>query len=286
MTPRRFEASSDLRGVVDLLGFTRANGGMSHPGGTQWWLREIGREGFDSFVVEGDGKLDGFVLIDDDFVLAEHRSFGDDALGLLDWTADYMRSTGRTSMTTHAPEGTDLERELESRGFDRTGIEYELMADATNPDAHVALPDGFRFGSLLEMRDDDYIEMHRAAWSDKRPSPYRRELHDRVINSPQFRPDLVTIVFAPDGRGASYCICWLDEQSRTVEIEPLGTIPEFRRHGLARALVWEVWRRAAANGASEVLVWNDPDNNPRPYALYTSAGMRPRRTLVALTKKL
>ena len=33
-------------------------------------------------------------------------------------------------------------------------------------------------GSLLDVDDDEsYIDGHRAAWSDKRPSPYRRELH-------------------------------------------------------------------------------------------------------------
>ena len=53
------------------------------------------------------------------------------------------------------------------------------------------LADGFRFGSLLDVTDEAFIDGHRAAWSDKRPSPYRRELHEAVRRMPQFRPELV-----------------------------------------------------------------------------------------------
>jgi ribosomal protein S18 acetylase RimI-like enzyme len=288
MNPRPLDPAVDLPAVAALLGRTRARGGLSHPGGIQWWLRELGRDGFDAFVVDrGDADgLAGSVLIDDAFVVVEHEQFGAAQLQFIEWTAEHMRSTGRPKIMTHAPEGTELERELESRGFERTGLEYELMADTGAGPVDARLREGFRFGSMLDMSDDDYIEMHRAAWSDKRPSPYRRELHDRVTTMPQFRRDLVTVAFAPDGRGASYCIGWLDEQSQTLEIEPLGTHRDFRRLGLARALVREVIRRAAANGARHVLVWNNPNTNPEAYGLYTSAGMRPNRNLTELTKQL
>jgi GNAT superfamily N-acetyltransferase len=284
--PRPFDPASDQSAIAELLGYTRANGGVWHPGGIQWWLREVGRDGFASFVVDGHGGLEGFLLIDDKFVLAEHGAFGQELVDLFDWATDRLRETGRPSMTTNVAEGTDLERELKARGLERTGYGYELVADTPAAVIDAPLPDGFRFGSLLDMTPDEYIEMHRASWSDSRPSPYRRELHDRVLAAPQFRPELVTVAFAPDGRGAAYCIGWMDEQSQTLEIEPLGTHRDFRRLGLARAVVREVIRRAAESGARDVLVWNEPDNNLPAYGLYTSAGMTRRRTLVELQKEL
>ena len=189
-------------------------------------------------------------------------------------------------MQASAVEGSRLHLDLEQRGFAQTGQSLELMADTDSEPARTALPDGFRFASLNDIDDERYIEGHRAAWSDTRPSPYRRELHEAVKRMPQFRPDLVTIALAPDGTPASYCIGWLDERSRTLEIEPLGTHREYRRLGLARAVVREVIHRASENGAGHVLVWNDPQTNAPAYGLYTSVGMTPRRRIADLTRRL
>ena len=52
----------------------------------------------------------------------------------------------------------------------------------------------------------------------------------------------------------------MDELSGILEIEPLGTHRDYRRLGLARAVVIEVIRRAAKAGARDVLVWNEPAN--------------------------
>jgi GNAT superfamily N-acetyltransferase len=166
------------------------------------------------------------------------------------------------------------------------GTELELLADTTREPVRTPLPPGFRMGSLLDVSDDAYVEGHRAAWSDSRPSSYRRELHEATQAMPQFRADLVTVAIAPDGRVAACCVGWLDERSATLEIEPLGTHRDFRRLGLGHAIVKEVQHRAWANGATKVLVWNDPATNPAAYGLYTGADMPPNRTLIALRKEL
>jgi GNAT superfamily N-acetyltransferase len=292
VTPRPIDPARDLPAVTELLSRTRAAGGLSHPGGIQWWMRDLwlDRDGFEVFVVDGEAedtqRLAGFVLIDDDFVVAEHQDGDPGKRELVAWTEEHMRSVGKLQLMTHAVEGSELERQLDSDGFTRTGAEYELMIDVTDADAAVALPEGYRFRSLLDTTDQAYIDGHRAAWSDTRPSPYRRELHDAVKKMPQFRPDLVTIALASDGTVASYCIGWVDEGSETLEIEPLGTHRDHRRNGLAHAVVKEVQRRAKANGAKRVLVWNNPETNPSAYGLYTGAGMAPNRKLTEMTKEL
>jgi GNAT superfamily N-acetyltransferase len=292
MTPRPINPARDLAAVADLLSRTRASGGLSHPGGIQWWMRDLwlDRDGFEIFVVDGEGdrsgRLEGFVLIDNEFVVAEHEDGDSGRHALVAWTEEHMRSGRQPKLMTHAVEGTDLERQLLAEGYERTGMEYELMIDTAGADEQPPLPDGYHFGSLLDTTDEAYIDGHRAAWSDTRPSPYRLELHDAVKRMPQFRPDLVTIALALDGTVASYCIAWIDERSETVEIEPLGTHRDHRRKGLAHAVVKEVHRRAKAHGARRALVWNDPKTNPAAYGLYTGAGMNPHRTLTEMTKAL
>jgi ribosomal protein S18 acetylase RimI-like enzyme len=181
-------------------------------------------------------------------------------------------------------EDDPLQATLEERGYAKSGVELELMADTTSEPPTLPLPEGFRFASLDDVTDAAYIDGHRAAWSDTKPSSYSPERHEAVRRMPQFRADLVTIVLAPDGSVAACCIGWMDEQSQTLEIEPLGTHRDYRRLGLASAIVREVQHRAWANGAKQVLVWNSPPTNPKAYGLYTGAGMPPRRHLVELTR--
>ena len=288
MQPRPIDPQRDLPALARLLGRTRASGeGNWHPGGIQWWLRELvaNRDDFAAWLwFDGDRPV-AFVMRDGTYVIAESDG-GPAREELVDWATDQLRGAGATEVETSALEGSPLHKALVQRGFAQTGTSLELMTDVDTEPPRPTLPDGFRFASLGDVDDETYIEGHRAAWSDTRPSPYRRELHDAVKRAPQFRPDLVTIALAPDGTVASYCIGWLDDQSQTLEIEPLGTHRDYRRLRLATAVVHEVTYRAWANGAKHVLVWNDPKTNPQAYGLYTGAGMRPRRRIADLRKPL
>lgn len=287
--PRPIDLRTDLPAVVDLLGRTRASGGLTHPGGIQWWLRELVREDrhdFAAYVWAGDDAASGFALVDGEFVVLERTDDGPTTIEQVTWLEGRLHAAGRSAIEFHVADGDPIRGVLELRGYRQHGIELELLADTSVEPTRVRLPDGFRFGSLLDVSDEAYIDGHRAAWSDTRPSPYRRALHDVVKGMPGFRPDLVTIAIAPDGTVAACCIGWLDLRSATLEIEPLGTHRAFRRLGLAHAIVKEVQHRAWANGARHVLVWNDPTTNPAAYALYTGADMPPNRTLIALRKKL
>ena len=289
MQPRPLDPRHDLPAVAALLGRTRANGGLTHPGGTQWWLRKLAvddRAGIEAFVWEGAAGLAAVALVDVTFVVTERLADGPTLAEQHDFLERHVRSMGRDSLMTHVAEGTPDQATLEGRGYVKTEMELELLADTTIEPSTLPLPEGFRFMSLEEVGDEAFINGHRAAWSDNRPSPYRRELHEAVKAMPQFRPDLVTIAVAPGGTVASYCIGWLDPVSETLEIEPLGTHRDYRRLGLASAVVREVQHRAWINGAKRVLVWNDPSTNPAAYALYTGAGMPPSRTLAGMTKRL
>ena len=289
-TPRRLDPQRDLPGVVDLLGRTRASGGLTHPGGIQWWLRELRRDDrtdFDAYVWPTEaGVIEGFALVDGTFVVHERTDGGPAPIDQIAWLEDEMRANGRPSIEFHVTEGDPLGDLLAGRGYEPSGTELELVADVSKEPVRGPLPDGFRLGSLLDITDEAYIEGHRAAWSDRRPSPYNRALHEAVTSMPHFRPDLVTVALAPDGTVAACCIGWMDECSATLEIEPLGTHRDYRRLGLGHAIVKEVQHRAWANGATRVLVWNDPSSNPAAYGLYTGAAMPPNRRLIALRKEL
>jgi GNAT superfamily N-acetyltransferase len=284
--PRPFDRTRDLARVGRLAGRLRAAGGVWHPGGLQWWLRRTIEPQFEAHVVDDAGEITGFVLIEDIYVIA---LAADPAarIALIDWAAGHLRTQGAGEIEVSLVEGEGvLGPALAARGYAPSGTwGDELMLDiGTDPPAP-RLPPGFSFGSLETVDDDAYVELHRDAWSDTRPSRYRRALHDLVTSAPQFRRDLVTIAVAHDGTPAASCIGWLDRLTQTLEIEPLGTRPAYRRLGLGHAIVAEVVRRAWANGMKHVLVWGTSENE-RAYRLYTSSGFTPRRHLIEVRKTL
>jgi len=205
---------------------------------------------------------------------------------VLEWAEGAFREAGRTSLETAAADDErELREELAKRGYTPSGtLSSELVHEIGSEPSAAPLPQGFRLATIDAIGDDAYVELHRASWSDTRPSDYSRPLHDVVTAMPDFRRDLVPVVLAPDGTPAAYCIAWFDERSRSVEIEPLGTHAAYRRLGLARAIVREVQRRAHQLGARTVMVWaTDPAStdhvNEPARRLYTSCGMEPRRTV-------
>ena len=288
MQPRPLNVDQDLPALAALLGRTRAAGGIWHPGGIQWWLRELasGRDDFEAHVWPGeDGGLAAFAMRDGTYIVAETDG-GPPHMELIEWATDHLREAGASEIQTIAVEGDEIHAALTARGFTPSSSGFELVIDTDSEPVQARLPDDFSFASLQDVSDDAFIEGHRAAWSDTKPSQYGHDRHDAVKRSPQFRPDLVTIALSADGTVASYCIGWLDTPTRTLEIEPLGTHRDYRRLGLAHAVVREVTHRAWANGAEHVLVWNEPARNLPAYGLYTGAGMAERRRLVDLTRVL
>ena len=285
MDIRAFDLDRDLAAVLALVSHSRARGdagAVFHPGGLQWWLRRVGRAGFDVAVQSDGDDVVGFALRDgSDVIVQGDAMHAADRIALLAWLESRAHLTNeRELFLSVAEDDEELRRAVIARGYgptDRYG--YELVHDLVTQPAEPVVPVGFEVRSLTPGLADAYIELHRAAWSrPAAPSTYDRRQHDAVTAMPDFRYDLTPIVANADDALAAYCISWWDPGSAAVEIEPLGTHPAFRRKGLANAIVHEVLRRSWALGARYVLVWGT-SGNPEAKALYLSAGLRPRRVL-------
>ena len=196
-------------------------------------------------------------------------------LALLDRAEASARQSGQAAIEVSA---WDHDRELLAalalRGYEISGMYgHELVCELVDEPSAPRLPPGFSMRWLEPELDAVYVALHRAAWSTRAPSDYDAGMHASVTSMPDFERELVPIIAAPDGTLAAYCIAWFDPRTQTVEIEPLGTHPEYRRLGLGRAIVEEVKRRSAARGARSVMVWGG-HNYEVAIHMYESAGLR------------
>ena len=131
------------------------------------------------------------------------------------------------------------------------------------------LPEGYR---LQSMADDNDLHRRRKAFglafNHPDPQDWPSLLSNQELQrAPDYRRELDLYVVAPDGEFASFCIAWWDERNRIAMLEPVGTVPEYRRKGLARAVVLEAIRRVAALGVRQVFVGSDQ-------AFYLSLGFQ------------
>jgi ribosomal protein S18 acetylase RimI-like enzyme len=87
-----------------------------------------------------------------------------------------------------------------------------------------------------------------------------------------YRPDLDYVVVTDDGRVAAFALAWLDPETRSVELEPVGVNPEWQRRGLGGEICRASLRAARSLGARRALIASDR-SNPAAMALYDSLGL-------------
>jgi len=254
----------------------------------QWWFRRTPNDDFRLLVWDDGDDIAAWLMDDGGYVIV--RPARDELatrLALVAWAEGDLRDRARVAIEISAGDDEPaLIDALMARGYTLSESKGDLLVydiEATPPEPE--LPAGYRIATLEDVSDEEYIALHRAAWSSVKQSDYRRELHDLVTSAPDFRRDMVPIALAPGGMPVAYCISWFDAASLRVEIEPLGTHPDFWRRGLARAIVRTVHRRAHEIGAKSVMVWGSHANEPARN-LYTSTGMTPRRTVREYRKTL
>ncbi|MBF9073693.1 GNAT family N-acetyltransferase [Streptacidiphilus fuscans] len=167
-----------------------------------------------------------------------------------------------------AEHGYEPDAEVLADDGDWTQLNERDLADIELP----VLPAGFRFVNATEAGPAAAVQAHVDAWS---PTGYTAESYEGVRQTPGYRPDLHVLVEAPDGTMAASTIMWLDEANRTVEFEPVGTHPAYRRLGLARAMLLHSLHLARAAGATHAtVVCVGAPGDPGARGLYYGLGFR------------
>ncbi|MGQ4268825.1 GNAT family N-acetyltransferase [Nocardiopsis changdeensis] len=202
-----------------------------------------------------------------------------DHAGLLDEVIDWFDATApglERSVLPCALDGAALERwaahgygtDPDALGDEGSWTQFNQrdLTDIERPE----LPDGFRFRTADEAGAEAAVQAHLDAW---RPSGYSIEAYEGVRATAAYRGDLHVLVEAPDGTMASSGIMWFDEVNRTVEFEPVGTHPDYRRLGLGRAMLLHGMGLAKEAGAVHATVaCLGAPGHPSARGLYYSVG--------------
>jgi len=198
---------------------------------------------------------------------------------LVGWAEQHLAATPRHSALVNNRDTTRLTL-LTDLGYVPQGEWLYLEQHLANVLPHPRVPPGFLVRSVSDEREARTRAVVVAAAFDAPPHP---EWYQRLMRSPGYVRDLDIVVVAPDQRFAAFALCWVDQTNRVGQFEPVGTAPEFRRQGLARAVLSEGLRRMQAHGAERVIVIVEAADDAA-CALYASVGFREQWRLSWYTK--
>lgn len=177
---------------------------------------------------------------------------------VLDWAElNFQGDKGQLNFMVY---DWDTERQalLAERGYQNLGaIEDMRIYDLNQPVQKPVLPPGFRFITGADLTDyGERIELTNQVWNMSLDEAWFRG----KSTAPSYSFDLDLVVLSPEGRQVAYSLVWLYPDNRTAEIDPLGTHPEYRKRGLARALILESFRRMQENGICHAYIGSDAED--------------------------
>ena len=185
------------------------------------------------------------------------------------------KASGRPFVNVWAQDDDLMRTELLARrGHTRRADwqQIERKRDLALPIPDVPVPEGY---TIRAMRADDE-ELARRSWASWR-SFHPNEPDEKyegwtwlrnAMHAPMYRRDLDIIAEAPTGEIAAFATVWFDDVTRAAYYEPVGTMPEHQRRGLAKAVIAEGMRRAKEMGALIATVGGGGESNPSAELLY------------------
>jgi GNAT superfamily N-acetyltransferase len=196
---------------------------------------------------------------------------------VIEWYDGVAAGLERTALPTTAEQfalkrwaahGYQADQEALAETGDWTQLNERDLTEVEQP----VLPDGFRFRTAEQAGAQAAVQAHVDAWI---PSAYTAQSYEDVRQTAAYRGDLHLLVEAPDGTMAASTIMWFDQANRTVEFEPVGTHPHYRRLGLARAMMLHGMHLARAAGAVHAtVVCLGAPGHPKARGLYYGLGFR------------
>lgn len=147
-------------------------------------------------------------------------------------------------------------RMLQEKGFDKKNrcacvlsLDLSEPLEYSLPDAYTMSPQGFAADPWQYQ-----LVIHRGFDNEGIPDKWDDEILKRI---PHADEDLKTFAIS-NGGYCAHCGLWYTTGG-TAYVEPVATVPEHRRRGLAKAVVYEACSRAKARGAKRATVISDQE---------------------------
>lgn len=228
-------------------------------------------------LAEADGEVVAIAVYESD--IGESYFCFDPAYGhlkapMMDYAMEHLHCEGKLKLLL--PDGDlEFQQAAARRGFFPT-VEKETTARFEGGSLAYTLPEGYFIMDFSDSRFDP-DRYYNAIWRGFNNQRQRnaREL-EAMKNRNEFHDlhwdnSLRILVVSPSGDYAAHCGMWYLPGDPYANVEPVFTLPEYRRMGLGKAAVLEGIKRCQLRGANWAYVGSSQQ-------FYYSIGFAPYRT--------
>jgi ribosomal protein S18 acetylase RimI-like enzyme len=187
-----------------------------------------------------------------------------------------IQKEGDNELTIWALDRDNLRQDqLRQRGYRKGGArDYQWYQTLERDIPAVLLPAGFELRPLGDK--SEWLALNQAHWQafhlDEAQAPNPdANWYKSLQLAPLYRRDLDLVVLTQCGELVAFSTIWFDDATRSGMFEPVGTVPNYQRKGLATTLMLEGLNRLKARGAlrAHVGTVSEVANH-----LYNSVGFR------------
>lgn len=260
VTRRRYDILSDFHTVYNFLEETYEPDTLNSYLLPHYWEYAHYLQWFDYIrthrmgLWENNGQLVGVAAYEMEIGKA-HLHITDCSLlpEMLSWAEEELavvKDDKRTLGVWITSKEAEKQKLLGDKGYRLVHNEPVKVFRYKNPFVERSLTDGFR---IIKGIDIDYAKLSECFWRgfdhDEVPPEVNIDGNVKVWNAPHARKDLMTIAVAPNGEYACALGMWFDERNKYAYLEPLATVPKYRRMGLATIALTEAMKKTKALGA-------------------------------------
>ncbi|MBN1622943.1 MAG: GNAT family N-acetyltransferase [Clostridia bacterium] len=153
----------------------------------------------------------------------------------------------------------NTDKELINLAIERGYVKTSKIDNNTTIEGNVrtakTMPDGFTFTTGDKLGTEKKALAHAKAFGYMNNEIYlkRAEIGFRKLSEmPDYRLDLDVFILDHDGEPASFASMWYDRRNQIAMLEPMGTLPDYRRMGLGSLALHEGIRRCMELGAEKI----------------------------------
>ena len=215
-------------------------------------------------VVNSEGEIINRKAGNAFFQLA-NRDFPDDfIIELIDFAESNLSLTteeGTFINFTINEDALQIKRLLKERNYTLLNWKEPMSCMHVTSCLKVELPEGFRIAESSEVSDYHIGFAHGRAFgyykNDVPDDDDAERCYRSLRNAPDYRPELDLSILDQNGEVASFTTVWYDDLNKIGILEPVGTIPKYRKMGLGKAVVYEGINRVMKMGAERIFVGSD-----------------------------
>ncbi|MFC1887456.1 GNAT family N-acetyltransferase [Candidatus Cloacimonadota bacterium] len=210
-----------------------------------------------------EGKLAGFFISENGKkgfeiqIHPEHRELEEE---ILSWVLNnWLKDRGGLYSWAY---GWDDRRIglLESKGFINEGLEaVDFRYDLKIFNEDIKLNAEYQYEKFSDRFNyEEHIETQRLAFN-RTKDQLNREWFETKCIAPGYSEDWDFLIANSKGHHITFCVAWIDELNKFAEIDPVGTHPDHRREGLAKAVINHcfVELNKSGYGSAQILGFSD-----------------------------